>query len=284
MPGSRRAAGRPSSSSAPSGRRWRRAARPAACDHRRRQDLRRLARRAAGFRCAADAPGGKRPEAAPPLTVLWITPMRALAADTLRALQQALDAARRRCTVERRRCARGDTGSARAQRAEPAPADGARHDAREPVAAARARRCRARCSARCAWWSSTNGTSCSATSAACRCSWRWRVCGAGTDRLCVWGMSATLGNLDEAHAHACWAARAGPAGAGRAAEEAGRRLAAARPGRALSVGRPPGPHDAAAGDRGDRRQQPPRWSSPTRARSPRSGTRRCWRRGPTGPA
>jgi ATP-dependent helicase Lhr and Lhr-like helicase len=32
-----------------------------------------------------------RKNAAPPLTVLWITPMRALAADTLRALQQPLD-------------------------------------------------------------------------------------------------------------------------------------------------------------------------------------------------
>jgi ATP-dependent Lhr-like helicase len=34
---------------------------------------------------------GARKELAPPLTVLWITPMRALAADTLRALQQPLE-------------------------------------------------------------------------------------------------------------------------------------------------------------------------------------------------
>ena len=34
---------------------------------------------------------GMREKTAPPLTVLWITPMRALAADTLRALQQPLD-------------------------------------------------------------------------------------------------------------------------------------------------------------------------------------------------
>ena len=34
---------------------------------------------------------GLREKTAPPLTVLWITPMRALAADTLRALQQPLD-------------------------------------------------------------------------------------------------------------------------------------------------------------------------------------------------
>ena len=37
------------------------------------------------------AAAAKRRKAAPPLTVLWLTPMRALAADTLRALQQALD-------------------------------------------------------------------------------------------------------------------------------------------------------------------------------------------------
>ncbi|MGQ2997963.1 MAG: ligase-associated DNA damage response DEXH box helicase [Variovorax sp.] len=35
---------------------------------------------------------GARPAPAPPLTVLWLTPMRALAADTLRALQQPLEA------------------------------------------------------------------------------------------------------------------------------------------------------------------------------------------------
>ncbi|MDB5967425.1 MAG: associated domain protein, partial [Polaromonas sp.] len=37
-------------------------------------------------------PGAARPPPGVPLTVLWITPMRALAADTLRALQQPLDA------------------------------------------------------------------------------------------------------------------------------------------------------------------------------------------------
>jgi ATP-dependent Lhr-like helicase len=48
------------------------------------------------------------------------------------------------------------------------------------------------------WSSSMNGMNCWATSAGCRCSWRWPGCGAGTRLLCVWGMSATLGNLQEA--------------------------------------------------------------------------------------
>ena len=51
----------------------------------------------------------------------------------------------------------------------------------------------------------------------------------------------------------------------------------------FSVGRPPGPADAAAGGRGDRAAAARRWSSPTCARRPRSGTRRCSRRGRTGP-
>ncbi len=47
--------------------------------------------------------------AAPPLGVLWLTPMRALASDTTRALQQALAALAPRWTIGQRT---GDTGSA----------------------------------------------------------------------------------------------------------------------------------------------------------------------------
>ena len=54
--------------------------------------------------------------ATPPLTVLWITPMRALAADTLRALQQPLDGARRRTWTVGAAHRRHQLG--RAQRAE----------------------------------------------------------------------------------------------------------------------------------------------------------------------
>ncbi len=62
-----------------------------------------------------------------PLTVLWITPMRALAADTLRALQQPLDFLNRPeldcwCPQRRHR-------QRRAQRAKQAAADAAGHHA-----------------------------------------------------------------------------------------------------------------------------------------------------------
>jgi len=58
----------------------------------------------------ATAPGrSSRKVAAPPLTVLWLTPMRALAADTLRALQQPLEALAPDWTAGARS---GDTASA----------------------------------------------------------------------------------------------------------------------------------------------------------------------------
>ena len=92
----------------------------------------------------------------------------------------------------------GDTPAGGARAAGQAPADGARHHAREPHADA----CRA-----------PTGASASRTSprrrrrvaraavdasAACRPSWRWRGCAALRPALRVWGLSATLANLDEA--------------------------------------------------------------------------------------
>lgn len=55
------------------------------------------------------APAGRSRKVAPPLTVLWLTPMRALAADTLRALQQPLEALAPDWTAGARS---GDTASA----------------------------------------------------------------------------------------------------------------------------------------------------------------------------
>ena len=69
--------------------------------------------------------GAQRPTQ--PLTVLWITPMRALAIDTLRALQQPLDFLNRPeldCWRPQRR-----HRQRRAQRAKQAAADGAGHHA-----------------------------------------------------------------------------------------------------------------------------------------------------------
>jgi ATP-dependent Lhr-like helicase len=64
------------------------------------------------FAAPPKRPGGKRPETASPLTVLWLTPMRALAADTLRALQQALDAVGAEMHPWSAGARSGDTGSA----------------------------------------------------------------------------------------------------------------------------------------------------------------------------
>ncbi|RYF63717.1 MAG: DEAD/DEAH box helicase, partial [Comamonadaceae bacterium] len=49
-------------------------------------------RKARAAAVPAEAPAGRRKAVAPPLTVIWLTPMRALAADTLRALQEPLAA------------------------------------------------------------------------------------------------------------------------------------------------------------------------------------------------
>ncbi|WP_425570151.1 ligase-associated DNA damage response DEXH box helicase [Pigmentiphaga soli] len=75
----------------------------------------RVARRAAAavtppaVRGDAPRPGRGRHDAAPPLTVLWLTPMRALAADTLKALAEPLPALAPAWTLGMRT---GDTGSA----------------------------------------------------------------------------------------------------------------------------------------------------------------------------
>ncbi|WPO99030.1 ligase-associated DNA damage response DEXH box helicase [Pseudomonas sp. HR96] len=58
---------------------------------------------------AAPPTTGKRKPAKPPITVLWITPMRALAADTLRALQAPIDELQVDWSLGLRT---GDTGSA----------------------------------------------------------------------------------------------------------------------------------------------------------------------------
>ncbi len=61
---------------------------------------------------ASGKTGATRPEAAQPLTVLWLTPMRALAADTLRALHQPLAALGLPVRPWSAGARSGDTGSA----------------------------------------------------------------------------------------------------------------------------------------------------------------------------
>ena len=61
---------------------------------------------------ASAKPAATRAQAAQPLTVLWLTPMRALAADTLRALQQPLEALDAQIHPWSAGARSGDTGSA----------------------------------------------------------------------------------------------------------------------------------------------------------------------------
>ena len=141
--------------------------------------------------------GGKRPETASPLTVLWLTPMRALAADTLRALQQALDAVGAEMQPWSAGARSGDTGSAeRSAQNQRLPTVLvttpeslslllARADAQEVLGTLRM--------VVVDEWhellGNKRGVQVQLALARLR---RWN------DRLCVWGMSATLGNLEEA--------------------------------------------------------------------------------------
>jgi len=149
------------------------------------------------FASPPQRPGGKRPQAAAPLTVLWLTPMRALAADTLRALQQALDAAGAEMHPWSAGARSGDTGSAeRSAQNQRLPTVLvttpeslslllARADAREVLGTLRM--------VVVDEWhellGNKRGVQVQLALARLR---RWN------DRLCVWGMSATLGNLEEA--------------------------------------------------------------------------------------
>ena len=231
--------------------------------------------------------------AAPPLTVLWLSPMRALGADTARALQAPL--AELRTRLDGRRAHRRHRRR-RARGAGAAAADRAGHHAGEPDAAAGRAPTREARSPASAWSSSTNGTRCSATSAACRCSWRWRGCGAGV-RTCRPGACPRRSATCRTRWPRCCRRlparpRTPPAlrlrarrdRRGRIDKQIVDRHAAAGQRRALSVGRPSGHEDAAGGGRRDWTQRHRRWSSPTPARRRSSGTRRCSTRGPTGPA
>lgn len=142
-------------------------------------------------------PPGKRAEAAPPLTVLWLTPMRALAADTLRALQEALDAVGAEMHSWSAGARSGDTGSAeRSAQNQRLPTVLvttpeslslllARVDAKEVLGTLRL--------VVVDEWhellGNKRGVQVQLALARLR---RWN------DKLCVWGMSATLGNLHEA--------------------------------------------------------------------------------------
>jgi ATP-dependent Lhr-like helicase len=142
----------------------------------------------------ASATSRKRAPPAPPLTVLWITPMRALAADTLRALQAPLPALAPHWSIGARS---GDTSSGeRARQAERLPTALvttpeslslllARADAAEVLG-------RVRMVVVDEWHEllgNKRGVQVQLALARLR---TWNPA------LCVWGLSATLGNLNDA--------------------------------------------------------------------------------------
>ena len=103
------------------------------------------------------------------------------------------------------------------------------------------------------------------------------------------GLSATLGNLDvgarRAARHRTRTAHRGPAASssGLVPKALVGRCADSRDDGAVSLVRPDRPEAAARGRRAPSRRAKARSSSPTPAPRPRSGTRRCSRRGRTGP-
>ena len=140
--GSQRAAGSRSLSSARSGRRWPRAA--AACCTRPPAPARPTPSGSARSPAPPASACRRGGASAPPLGVLWLTPMRALAADSARAITRAARRARpRRWSVGIRT---GDTALGRAREAGPPLPDRARDHARiaQPDADARGRAGRAR--------------------------------------------------------------------------------------------------------------------------------------------
>ena len=207
------------------------------------------------------------------LQVLWLTPMRALAADTARALQQPLAELAPQWRVGLRT---GDTPAA----------ERARQDRRLPTALVTTpesltlllTRERAREDFGALqvvivdeWHEligNKRGVQVQLALARLRL---WNP------QLVVWGLSATLGNLDEAQSallgprHAADAQRV----QGRLDKPLLRRHPAAARAWALFLGRAPGRADAAAGGRRDRAFVDRRWSSPTCARRPRPGTSCC---------
>ena len=223
-----------------------------------------------------------RADAPPPLTLLWITPLRALAADTGLALtsRSALRCARTGPST----CAPA-TPAAGARAAERAAADGSRHHAGEPHAVPCARRlARALCGSRGVvvdeWHellSSKRGVQTELALA--------RLRGARPG-LRTWALSATLA---QSRRRARMPRRRSARDAARIVRGARHqdhrhRQRAAADHRALSVGRPPRPQAAARRRRARSIARAQRSCSPTCARRPRSGTRRSSARVPTGRA
>lgn len=225
----------------------------------------------------AIAPGSASPAKPLPLSVLWITPMRALAADTARALQAPLDALGLPWSLGLRT---GDTGSSeRARQARRLPSALVTTPESLTLLLTRADAAEAFAHLQMVvvdeWHEllgSKRGVQLQLALARLR---RWHP------QLVTWGLSATLGNLDHALEVLV------PDGQGLLLE--GRQDKALAVDTLLpdSVERFPGPATWACACcprwSPNWRPAPAAWCSPTPAPRPNSGTRPCWRRGPTGP-
>jgi hypothetical protein len=213
-----------------------------------------------------------RPPRTAGLQVLWLTPMRALAADTTRALQQPLPDLAPAWTVGQRS---GDTPSAeRARQDRRCPGAGDHARIAEPAADAR-KRARGRApgvhTVIVDEWheliGNKRGVQVQLALARLR---RWNPgwwCGACRPRWATWTRRWQRCWARAPRARVCWCA-----GASTKRWSSTRCCRRARP---LLLGRPPGRADAAAGGDRDRASSAPRWSSPTCARRPRSGTSCC---------
>jgi ATP-dependent Lhr-like helicase len=232
----------------------------------------------------AEAKAGARVAKAPPLRALWLTPMRALASDTTAAISEPLHDLAPGWSIGQRT---GDTPAA----------DRARQDRRFPTVLVTTPESLTLMLTRDAaaqelssvgyvvvdeWHELIGSKRGVQTQLALARLWQFNP------QLVVWGLSATLGNLEEAMAVLCHPG-----------------VAAAAPAPALVRGRidktllidtliPPDPGKYSwAGHLGARMQQPvvkrspvqaPRWSSPTSVHRRRSGISCCWKPGPSGRA
>ena len=136
----------------------------------------------------------RRKAEAPPLRVLWITPLRALAGDTEAALRAPVEDLGLPWTVESRT---GDTSARiRARQRERLPT--ALVTTPESLSLLLTRDDAATCSTTSSWWSWTNGTSCWRASAGVQTELALARLRRFRPALRTLGLSATLGNLDVA--------------------------------------------------------------------------------------
>ncbi len=274
------AAGRFSRFSSRVARRVERRFRPAACDHRCRQDLRGMARLHCKRAMQQDKQADAQDTKSAVSRVLWLTPMRALAADTMRALRRTVAALLPSWTPARAP-ATPTSSRTRAQN----------QIACRPCSSPRRKACRC-CSARTDATPSVESLRHGGRRRMARIAGQQaRRAGAARAGALAPLESAARGVGPVGHArqsaarrmHALLGGDAGRAGRRRNPEDLLVDTLLPAGSIALPVGRPPGPADAAPGHRRDRSQRHHAGlhQHPFAGRDLVPGT--CWTRGPTGP-